>query len=281
MCLLLIFSGSILADNLEQIGDDNMDIDIEKPPPDFDVYQQDIEHGNIETIEYYSTTIESDRNALVYTPPGYSEEKEYNVLYLLHGIGGDETVWEKHGRLDRILDNLYAEKKLEPMIVVLPNGRAMEDDSATGDVFAPEKVKAFETFEDDLLEDLIPYIEKEYSVLTDRKNRALAGLSMGGGQSLNFGLGNLDYFQWVGAFSAAPNTKESGEIVSDPDKVEEKLDLLFISCGDEDDLLHISENMHQYLAENEVSHIWLEDSGGHDWHVWKNGLYYFSQMIFK
>ncbi len=106
-----------------------------------------------------------------------------------------------------ILDNLYAEKKIVPMIVVMPNGRAMKDDRAEGNIMAPEKVQAFATFEKDLLNDLIPFIEKNYPVIKNRESRAIAGLSMGGGQSLNFGLGNLDTFAWVGAFSAAPNTK--------------------------------------------------------------------------
>ncbi|MFC7669503.1 alpha/beta hydrolase [Hymenobacter humi] len=107
-----------------------------------------------------------------------------------------------------ILDNLYAAGKLKPMLVVMPNGRAMKDDRAVGNIYGPEKVAAFANFEKDLLTDLIPYVEKHYPALTNRENRALAGLSMGGGQSLNFGLGNLDKFAWVGGFSSAPNTKQ-------------------------------------------------------------------------
>lgn len=144
-------------------------------------------------------------------------------MYLLHGIGGNEDEWYTHGTPQIILDNLYADHKLKPMIVVLPNGRAMQNDRAEGDIFAPDKLEAFGAFESDLLNDLIPYIEANYSVLTDREHRALAGLSMGGGQSLNMGLNNLDRFAWVGAFSAAPNTKEPEMLVPDPQRSRTRL----------------------------------------------------------
>ena len=126
------------------------------------------------------------------------------MLYLLHGIGGDEKEWLNGGSPQVILDNLYAKGKIEPMIVVLPNGRAMKDDRAGGNIFDSAKVQAFSTFEKDLLNDLIPYIQKNFSVYTDRDHRAIAGLSMGGGQALNFGLSNLNEFAWIGGFSSHP-----------------------------------------------------------------------------
>ncbi|HSF55925.1 MAG TPA: alpha/beta hydrolase-fold protein, partial [Algoriphagus sp.] len=169
----------------------------------------------------------------------------------------------------------------QPMIVVLPNGRAMKDDRAVGNMFDPEKVEAFSTFEKDLIQDLIPFIEKTFPVHTNRENRALAGLSMGGGQSLNFGLGNLDLFAWVGGFSSAPNTKMPEELVPDPELPKEKLKLLWISCGDEDRLLNISQRTHDYLKEKKVPHIYYVEPGGHDFKVWKNDLYLFSQLLFK
>ncbi len=153
------------------------------------------------------------RRALIYTPTAYSKNKKYPVLYLLHGIGGDEFEWLKGGHPQVILDNLYGQGKVEPMIVVMPNGRAMKDDRAVGNIFDTAKVQAFETFEKDLLNDLSPHIEKHYPVYTNREHRAIAGLSMGGGQALNFGLGNLDKFAWIGAFSVAPNTKKSEELL--------------------------------------------------------------------
>src|SRR3954451_9973878 len=176
-------------------------------PKGFDVVKADIPHGKIDTIRYSSRTVGTTRRALIYTPPGYTKKKKYPVLYLLHGIGGDEKEWYSQSHPEVILDNLYAEGKVEPMIVVLPNGRAMKDDRATGNIMAPDKVQAFASFEQDLLNDLIPFIQKKYPVYTDREHRAIAGLSMGGGQSLNFGLGNLDKFVWIGGFSSAPNTK--------------------------------------------------------------------------
>ena len=205
----------------------------------------------------------------------------YNVLYLLHGIGGDETEWYNNGRPDIILDNLYAEKKLTPMIVVMPNGRAMPDDRAGGNIFDSVKVQAFSNFEKDLLNDLIPFIESHYPVIKNRENRALAGLSMGGGQALNFGLAHLDTFAWIGAFSPAPNTEAPEILVPNPEEAVQKIKLLWLSCGDQDGLLHISEHTHAYLQEQIVPHIWYLEPGKHDFTVWKNDLYLFSQLLFQ
>jgi len=247
----------------------------------FDIARESILHGKIDTITYHSKTVGNSRKALIYTPPGYSKDKKYPVLYLLHGIGGDEKEWLNGGQPHVILDNLYAENKVEPMIVVMPNGRAMKDDRATGNIMAPDKVQAFANFEQDLIKDLIPYIEKNYPVIKDAEHRAIAGLSMGGGQSLNFGLGNLDKFAWVGGFSSAPNTKKPEELVSDPVKAKQKLKLLWISCGDKDGLIGFSQRTHNYLVTNNVPHIYYVDHGYHDFKVWKNGLYMFLQLIFK
>lgn len=247
----------------------------------FDTFQADIPHGKIDTISYDSKTVGTTRKALIYTPPGYSAHKKYPVLYLLHGIGGDEKEWYKGGKPQVILDNLYAQGKVEPMIIVLPNGRAMKDDRATGNIMAADKVQAFALFEKDLLNDLIPFIDRNYPVIADREHRAVAGLSMGGGQSLNFGLGNLDKFAWVGSFSAAPNTKMPQELVPDPEVTKKQLKLLWISCGASDGLITFSKRTHEYLAEKNVPHIYYIEPGVHDFKVWKNGLYMFSQLIFK
>ena len=238
------------------------------------VKKDNIVHGTIDTITYESKTVESKRRAIIYTPPGYSQKKNYPVLYLLHGIGGDEKEWLNGGNPQNILDNLYADGKIEPMIVVMPNGRAMKDDRATGNIMAPDKVQAFATFEKDLLNDLIPYIEKNFPVLKDREHRAIAGLSMGGGQSLNFGLGNLDMFAWVGGFSSAPNTKSPQELLPDPEAARKKLKLLFISCGASDGLISFSKRTHDYFEKNNVPHIYFIEPGVHDFKVWKNGLFY-------
>jgi len=249
-------------------------------PQGFDIEKKEILHGKIDTVQYESKTVGTRRKALIYTPPGYKKGNEYPVLYLLHGIGGDEKEWFKNGNPQIILDNLYARGKVKPMIVVLPNGRAMKDDRATGDVMAKDKVEAFAAFEKDLLNDLIPFIEKKYPVKKDRENRAIAGLSMGGGQALNFGLGNIDKFSWVGGFSSAPNTRESQQLLPDPSKANE-LKLLWISCGDQDRLMPFSKRTSDYLTENNIPHIFYIEPGGHDFKVWKNDLYIFSQLLFK
>ncbi len=255
---------------------------IEKEAPKgFDQVRTGIATGKLDTIKYQSKTVGTIRKALVYTPPGFNKKTKYPVLYLLHGIGGDEKEWLNGGKPQVILDNLYAEGKIQPMIVVMPNGRAMKDDRAVGNIMAPDKVQAFATFEKDLLNDLIPFVEKTYPTLTDRENRAIAGLSMGGGQSLNFGLGNLDKFAWVGGFSSAPNTKVPQELVPNPDEAKKKLKLLWISCGDNDGLLSFSKRTHDYLYQNDVPHIYYLEPGVHDFKVWKNGLYMYSQFLFK
>lgn len=252
-----------------------------KAPESFDQIQMEIPKGKIDTVSYPSKTIGVNRKALVYTPPSFSNEKNYPVLYLLHGIGGDEKEWLKGASPHIILDNLYAENKLEEMIVVMPNGRAMEDDRAIGNIFDSLKVQAFARFEKDLLNDLIPFIENNYPVHTDQQNRAIAGLSMGGGQSLNFGLGNLDKFAWVGGFSSAPNTRLPETLLPDPEKAKEKLKLLWVSCGLDDNLFNISQRTHDHLQKHQVPHIFYVEPGGHDFKVWKNDLYMFSQLLFK
>ncbi len=248
-------------------------------PDGFDKKRENIARGKSEFVEYDSKSVGNKRKMLVYTPPDYSTETKYPVLYLLHGIGGDETEWQKHGKPEIILDNLYADKKLVPMIVVLPNGRAQPNDRAEGNIYA--HAKAFEKFEQDLLQDVIPFIEAKYPVKADRESRALAGLSMGGGQSLNFGLGNLDTFAWVGGFSSAPNTKSPEQLLPKPEDAAAKLKLLWISCGDKDGLINISQRTHVYCQEKKVPHIWHVDSGPHDFSVWKNDLYLFSQRLFQ
>ncbi|PWT75649.1 MAG: hypothetical protein C5B59_08470 [Bacteroidetes bacterium] len=253
---------------------------VKHAPPGFDSLRTDILHGVIDTVSYNSTTVGTQRRALIYTPPGYSKKKMYPVLYLLHGIGGDEKEWLQ-GHPQVILDNLYAEGKIEPMIVVLPNGRAMKDDRAIGNIFDSVKVQAFANFEKDLLNDLIPFVQKNYPVYTDKKHRAIAGLSMGGGQSLNFGLANLDKFAWIGAFSAAPNTKMPEELVPDSAKARNELKLLWISCGASDRLITVSKRTHDYLVKMNVPHIYYIEPGAHEFSVWKNDLYMFSKLIFK
>lgn len=250
------------------------------PPEGYDVRREDIARGKLELVEYDSTTVGVRRKARVYTPPGYSPEQKYPVLYLLHGIGGDENEWARSGVPDVILDNLFADKKVVPMIVVLPNGRAAKDVTARDPI--PRQSPAFAAFEQDLLTDLIPFIEKTYAVKSDRQSRALAGLSMGGGQALNFGLNNLDRFAWVGGFSSAPNTRPPAELIKDPAEAARKLRLLYVACGDRDGLFRITQGVHTMLDENKVPHLYNVIAGGqHDFKVWKSDLYHFSQLLFR
>ena len=268
---------------LAQPGDAKKDGKAEKypdPPKDYDKKQDGIDRGKLETVEYDSATVGVKRKARVYTPPGYSKDTKYPVLYLLHGIGGDENEWARGGAPDMILDNLYANKKAVPMIVVLPNGRASKDLTAKDPI--PKQSPAFAAFEKELLTDLIPFVEKTYPAKGGRESRAIAGLSMGGGQSLNFGLGNLDTFAWVGGFSSAPNTKRPADLIKDHAEASKKLKLLYVACGDKDGLFRISEGVHKMLDENKVPHEYrVIPGGGHDFKVWRSDLYHFAQLVFR
>jgi enterochelin esterase-like enzyme len=250
-----------------------------EPPAGIDANRPDVPHGKLEMIEYDSKTVGTRRKMQVYTPPDYSPKGKYPVVYLLHGIGGDETEWERFASPNLLLDNLIAEHKAVPMIVVMPNGRAQKNDRAEGNVYAT--APAFAAFEQDLLQDVIPTIESRYSVKSDAKHRALAGLSMGGGQSLNFGFAHLDTFAWIGGFSSAPNTKPPAELVPDPKLARKKLKLLWLSVGNKDGLLGISQGVHTYLKANGVPHVWNVDGHAHDATEWKNNLFYFLQKLFR
>ena len=250
-------------------------------PEGFKAVRSGVAQGSLETFEYDSGVTGTRRKARVYLPAGYSPERKFPVLYLLHGVAGDETEWLRAASPNRILDNLIADGKAVPMIVVLPNGRARADDRATDNPFTPENTAAFAAFERDLLEYLIPAIQAKYSTFTDREHRALAGLSMGGGQTLNFGLAHLDLFAWLGAFSSAPNTKPPAELVPNPSLPRTKLKLLYLSSGNQDGLISISQGVHRYLKEHDVPHLWNVDDHGHDGETWANNFYHFAQRIFR
>lgn len=250
-------------------------------PPGYNRPRPEVAKGRIEPLEYRSTVTGGQRRANVYLPPGYSPDRRYPVLYLLHGIGGDETEWLRFTSPNVILDNLVADGKAEPMIVVMPNGRALADDRAEGDLFSPAKVAGFAAFERDLLDCLIPAVEAAYATRTDREGRALAGLSMGGGQTLNFGLGHLDTFAWLGAFSPAPNTRPDAELLRDPEDARARLKLLYLSCGSKDGLMNISRRVLTLLDRHQIPRTWNVDDFGHDSSHWGSNLYHFTQKIFR
>jgi enterochelin esterase-like enzyme len=265
-------------------------------PAGFDTHREGVPAGRVERVEFDSKVTGGKRPASVYLPPGYSSDRKYPVLYLLHGIGGNETHWPGPGAAGAILDNLLADGKAAPMIVVMPNGRASNEPSTLfaggrgpgagpgpggrGGAAMAVEFTAYAAFERELLGDLIPFIEARYSVTGDRMHRALAGLSMGGGQALNFGLNNVETFAWVGGFSSAPNTKAPAELVADPAKARQ-LALLWVSCGNEDGLFNISAGVHEHLAAQNVPHKWYIDAGAHTFPVWKNDLYHFASLLFR
>jgi enterochelin esterase family protein len=261
-----------------------------KAPEGFDKVREGIAHGTLERVDYDSKTVGITRWMEVYTPPGYSKDKKYAVLFLLHGIGGNENrEWTRGGAANVIIDNLIADKKMEPMIVVLPNGNATTNTAnagrggfgGDGDPAALAGDGWGKNFESDLIKDIIPFIESHYSVYADREHRAVAGLSMGGGQSLDFGLGNLDTFAYVGGFSSAPNTRMPEVLIPDPAKAANMLKVLWISCGNKDGLMSFSLRTHVYCKEKNVPHIWHVDDNGHDFNHWKNSLYWFAQQLFR
>lgn len=252
-----------------------------EPPADYRELPSTGLRGRLEVFEYNSAVTGTRRNAQVYLPSGFSSEKNYPVLYLLHGIGGNEYEWSNYVKAHAIIDNLISTGRAVPMIVVLPNGRAMVDDRPPVNPFNPENVKAFADFEHDLLGSLIPAVQAKYSTLNDREHRALAGLSMGGGQTLNFGLGPLDSFAWLGAFSSAPNTKPPAELLPNPTAARAQLKLLYLSCGKKDGLISFSQAVHVYAKEHNLPHIWNVDDHAHDGDTWGSNLYQFTQRIFR
>jgi enterochelin esterase-like enzyme len=283
-----------------QLGSDDKPA-FDDPPAGFRSRRDNVPHGELTTIQYDSKTLGTRRQMLIYTPPGYSTDRKYPVLYLLHGIGGNEREWQRTCRADNVLDNLLDDGKIKPMIVVFPNGNASvtanTEEGAPGAGMGGARGGAggrgggFESwgkpFEDDLIKDIIPYIESHYSVYADREHRALAGLSMGGGQSLNIGMYNIETFAYVGGFSSAPNTNKFGgmytdvEFLPDPVAAKEKLKLLWLACGNKDGLIRVSQGVHNYLKEKGVPHVWHVDSNAHDGTEWANNLYLFVQRIFK
>jgi len=242
------------------------------PPSGYDQFNGGA-RGNVTLHTYYASDVGVNRNVTVYTPPNYSENKQYPVLYLLHGIGGDEWEWQNHvgAQFNNIIDNLNNQNLVEPMIIVMPDGNALRDINS-------DSFTSFAAFEGVLLNDLIPYIEQNYPVAPGRDNRAVAGLSMGGGQALNFGLGNTDTFGWVAGFSAAPNLNQTPSNLSEM----RSLNALFIAVGDQDSLYSGSAAIHDHLTANNVPHLWkVYPGGGHDMQVWNPSFYSFARMIFK
>ena len=267
------------------------------PPAGYSDVRSDIAHGEIWVLQYNSEKLSARRQVRVYTPPGYTEDKEYPVLYLLHGIGGNDLEWIQACKANTVIDNLIADGKIEPMVLVFPNGNASivvgDSEEFPGEGAGARRNMTGQydgwdmPFENDLFEEIIPLVESKFSVKTDSANRALAGLSMGGGQTLNIGLSNSDKFAYVGGFSSAPNTRQFGgmannvKLIPDVDAVKKNLKLMWLACGNKDGLLRVSQSVHQLLKDEGIEHVWHVDSNAHDNTEWANNLYLFAQHLFK
>lgn len=242
-----------------------------------------VDYGEKKLIEYYSTTTGKNRKAYVILPAGYEEGrksgKKYPVMYLLHGIGGTENEWF-YGKPQEIIGNLIAKNEVVPFITVVPNIRAREEDYKTDDIFSESNINAFNNFINDLKNDLMPYVSKNFSISQERKDTAICGLSMGGMESLNIGFRMLDTFGYIGAFSPAPTLDTSVLTLKNSSFTPY---LVLVCNGSTDSVVHDTpKTYHNVLNGNKVEHLWYEYLGGdHNFVVWNHGLYNFTKRIFK
>jgi enterochelin esterase-like enzyme len=249
---------------------------------------RDVPHGVMQRLEYQSKSIGKPREAIVYLPPGYDSATErYSVLYLLHGAGGDESVWPERMQANVILDNLIADGELEPLVVVMPHGftNRMPNDERPRTAAAYKS--EMEEFARDFVSDLVPLVETRYRVVADRAHRAIAGNSMGGGQALAVGLTHPEMFSSVASFSAAmqiANSPAWGGIdmdtaLANADALNE-LDLLWVGCGTEDSLFSVNKQFSEQLTEAGVEHTFRSTPGAHTPTVWSRYLHEVLPQVF-
>ena len=249
-------------------------------PQIFD-YVSSVPHGTLRLHDYDSRSLGKVRRMRVYTPPGYDQNSRarYPLLVLLHGGFDTEATWTEYGRAHFILDNLLARRHAAPMVVVMVDGfatRAQRDSS-------PDDPSGTRTaFEDDLLNDAIPFVEAQYRIKPGRDNRAITGLSMGGGQALTIGLTHIDRFAWIGGMSASVAKQDLvlSEVLRAPKVANTRLKLLWMSCGRTDGLLNGNLQMDEALRSADVHHTFLPIDGGHDWTVWRHALEEFLPLVF-
>lgn len=251
-------------------------VDIPGDPPRLHEYQE-VSHGTIHLHEYVSKTLGRRRLLRVYTPPGYDRETSasYPVLYLFHGSGDNEATWTSFGHAHLIADNLLAQGRAKPMILVMTDGHA---------VVGPEaRAKNVEMFGRDLLDDVMPFVESTYRTRADRDHRAIAGLSMGGGQSLIVGLNHLERFAWIGGFSSAISNPETtiAPALADPANTNAKLRLLWIACGKDDGLVKNAQALSDVLKQRDIRHELKITEGNHSWPVWRRYLGEFLPLLFS
>jgi enterochelin esterase-like enzyme len=240
------------------------------PPKIWDF--QDVPHGTVHSHTYRSKSVGRLRELAVYVPPNYDKSnKKYPLLFLQHGSGDNQATWVTHGKAHWIIDNLIAQKKAEPMVVVMMDGHAGTPGLGGNNT---------ELFEKDLIEDVLPFIEENYRVKKGPENRGIVGLSMGGGQSLTIGLNHLDKFAWVGGFSSATPNKETVEKTLNDLSANKKIKLLWIACGKDDFLLKRNEEFLALLDEHKIHHDWELTPGNHSWPVWRDYLAIFIPKLF-
>lgn len=257
-------------------------------PPSLPWELNDVPHGVVRHILYHSAVVGDNRDFYVYTPPGYDPQSgvRYPVLYLLHGFSDDASAWTAVGRANIILDNLIAQGKAKPMIVVMPLGYGAPRIVArhSPGFHDPALVQEnLEKFTESLLTEVMPRVEKDYRVLTDRDHTAITGLSMGGGESLYTGLNHLDKFAWVGAFSAGlGESNYASEFPSLDSSVNSKLRLLWIACGEQDPVVGaFNRKFRAWLDSKGVHYVNIQTPGMHTWMVWRANLAAFAPLLFR
>ncbi len=242
--------------------------------------EQNVPHGTIHRHRYRSKSFGVTRGLYVYTPPGYEAGTTagYPVLYLLHGSGDTEDAWTQIGVANVIVDNLIAAGKAKPMIIVMPYGHI----PAPAETAADRQTWNMKEFEKDLLNDVIPFAEKHYRTKTDQKDRAIVGLSMGGGQSLTIGIGHPELFSCVGGFSSsARRTIPVVKSMDNPGRLNDKLKLLWVGCGKDDFLLEENMKFLELLKDRNINHTKRITEGAHEWPVWRRYLNEFVPLLFQ
>ena len=278
---------------------------VEVPEPNSTYYSlQDVPHGQVREIWYQSSVTGTWRHALAYLPPNYEAQAKtrFPVLYLQHGGGEDETGWIRQGRANFILDNLIAAKSCKPMIVVMAYGYARRAGQSNPDLTgkplgSPEMLKAIQdmtsAFEDDVVQALIPFVDRTFRTLPDRDHRAMAGLSMGGMQTFQVAFNHLDLFSYIGGFSGAggmlgnrkldPTTDYKG-VFADPANFKKKVHLLWLGVGtDEPERMRTGlRNLHSSLQQANIPHTYYESPGtDHEWQTWRRDLKDFASRLFQ
>ena len=244
---------------------------------------RDVPHGTVHVHHYYSSSVHANRRMHIYTPPGYESAKAtYPVLYLLHGSGDTDSEWSSIGRAGMIADNLLIDGRTRPMIIVMPDGHAVK----SGD--RAQRAKNTELFEADLMRDIVPFVEKTYRVQTGREFRGIAGLSMGGSQTLNISLHHLDKFAYIGVFSSGISAAALDEFKKNHESVLSKgadwnkqIRLFWVGVGKEDTAAENSKNMIEVLKASGIETDFRLSDGGHTWKNWRQYLASFLPRLFR